>query len=97
MADALTHCRDDTGRFDPHAVGHRDRVRAIAKVGIGIIEADGDMPQPDLTGAWVAHFNFLEPKDFGTTGFVKTYDLGHAFISPISVQIALRRYTWTGM
>ncbi|MNY77314.1 hypothetical protein D3C86_2171690 [compost metagenome] len=46
FADGLDH----TGRFNAHAVGHRDRVGAIAKIGVGIVQADRHMTKTDL--AW---------------------------------------------
>ncbi|MNN63326.1 hypothetical protein D3C81_1786980 [compost metagenome] len=45
-ADGLHHA----GRFNPHAVRHRDRVGAIAKIGVGIVQADRHMTKTDL--AW---------------------------------------------
>ncbi|MNI42152.1 hypothetical protein D3C73_964300 [compost metagenome] len=79
FADGLDH----TGRLDAHAVGHRDRVGAVAKVGVGIVQADRYMTQTYLTRTGVADFDILITKDVGTTGFVEAYGFGHFSCSPV--------------
>ncbi|MNE95951.1 hypothetical protein D3C80_1941070 [compost metagenome] len=37
------------------------------------------MAQSNLTGTWITDLDLFKTKNLGTTGFVKSYDLSHAF------------------
>ena len=89
IGDAITHLYighpfanglDHAGRFDPHAVRQRDRVSAVAKVGVGIVQADRHVTKTNLARARVPHFDLFVTKHLGTTGFVKANGFGHFFL-----------------
>jgi hypothetical protein len=92
-ADGLDH----TGRFNPHAVGHRDRVSAIAKVGVGIVQAHRHMTKTNLAWTGIADFDLFITKDFGTTGFVEAYGFGHFFLFSSLKLGVLRRIALIGL
>ncbi|MCY1508526.1 hypothetical protein D9M68_428380 [compost metagenome] len=74
LAERLHH----TGGFDPHAISQRDRVGTIAKVGVGIVQADRHMTKANFTRAGFTHLDVFIAKDFGGTDFVEAYGFGHA-------------------
>ena len=76
-ADGFHH----TCTFDAHAIGQRDRVGAVAKVGVGIVEANGHMAQPHLAGAGLADFGVFVLKDFGAAHAVECHGFGHCVVS----------------
>ncbi|MNQ88164.1 hypothetical protein D3C85_1034190 [compost metagenome] len=73
LADRLDHA----GGFHAHARRQRDRVGAVAEVGVGVVQADGDMTQPNLTRAGLANLDVFVAKHLGTTGFVEAYGFSH--------------------
>ncbi|MNF97046.1 hypothetical protein D3C84_798620 [compost metagenome] len=81
---------DHTGRFNPHAVGHRNWVSTIAKIGVGIVEAHRHMTKTNLAWTGIADLDLLITEDFGTTGFVEAYGVGHFFLFSSLYSVDLR-------
>jgi hypothetical protein len=63
---------DHAGSLDAHAGRQRDRVGAVAKIGVGKVQADRDMPQADFALPRIADNDVLELEDFRAAGLVET-------------------------
>ncbi|CAD5377767.1 hypothetical protein OF001_U230019 [Pseudomonas sp. OF001] len=77
VGDALAHRFHHAGGFHAHAVRQRDRVGAVAEVGIGVVQADRHVAQADLTGTGFADLDVLVAQNLWTPGFIEAYGFGH--------------------
>ena len=57
--------------------GSGNRIIAEPEIGVGEVEADGDMADADLAGPRIADLDVLVAKDLGAARFVKAYRLRH--------------------
>ncbi|MNZ16729.1 hypothetical protein D3C78_337090 [compost metagenome] len=81
VGDALAHRFHHAGGFHAHAVGQRDRVGAVAEIGIGVVQAHRHLAQAHLPRAGLADLGVLVAQHLGATGLMETYDFGHACLS----------------
>ncbi|MDT4811806.1 hypothetical protein FQZ97_447510 [compost metagenome] len=86
IAHALAHRHHHAGSFDADTVGQRNRVGAVAEIGVGVVQAYGDVTDADFTGSRIADFDVLVAEHFRPPGFIEAYGFGHAF-SPIFVLV----------
>jgi hypothetical protein len=53
-------------------------VRPIAKISVGVVQANRHVAQAHLPRAWFADFDVFVAQDLRPSGFVETYRFGHA-------------------
>ncbi len=77
MGDAFTDRLYHTGGLHPDAAGEGHGIEPGAKVGVGEVEPDGDVPDPDLARTWTANGNLLPAQDRRVAGLVKPDSMFH--------------------
>ena len=77
MLDVRADGRDDAGGLDAETVRQRHRISAVAEVGIGKVETDRDVPQPDLARPGIADLYVLVTQYFGGAGLIEANCFRH--------------------
>ena len=63
-------------RPEPRRNG-RNRVLAAPVIGVDEVEPDRGVLQTDLSGTWIANFDLLPLKDFGSTRLMESDGMNH--------------------
>ncbi|MCY1215747.1 hypothetical protein D9M72_276000 [compost metagenome] len=76
-ADGLHHARG----LDAHAGGQRHRIRAIAEVGVGIVQAHRHVADAHLPCTGLSHRRVFVTQHLGAASLIHADDLCHALVS----------------
>src|SRR5258708_8130699 len=83
IGNAGTDRENFTGRLIAGDEWHRRRlVQAGAVVNVDEVQADGMLPNPDLSGSGRRHFHGLKDHGFRSANLMHAHGLGHRRFSP---------------
>ncbi|MNL50773.1 hypothetical protein D3C87_1738160 [compost metagenome] len=74
FADGIDH----PGGFDAHAGRQRHRIQTTAEIGVGEVQADRFMAQPNLTWSGIADLYFFPAQDFRAACFIHANSVWHS-------------------